>query len=155
MYRVETLSFWKRCIFDSLIMEPKYVFALTMTIQRQNQTYLLLKIILKVFIRSGSTLYWQKTFFVCWSQILRALLIFAKFPIFALFFSFLLAIDYGIVQVINLAIFSGTRCTICQIRLNYGKKGIMVPKKKLLFFVHNVEFWEFISYSDFEESLKN
>ena len=39
---------------------------------------------LKVFI--WSTLYWQKkTFFVCWSQILSALLIFAKFPIFALF----------------------------------------------------------------------
>ena len=28
-------------------------------------------------------------------------------------------------------------------------------KKKLLFFVHNVEFWEFISYSDLVESLKN
>ena len=50
-----------RCIFYSLLVEPNWKFSY------------------------GAPCTDKKTFFVCWSQILSALLIFAKFPIFALF----------------------------------------------------------------------
>ena len=81
----------------------------------------------------------KKTFFVCWSQILHALLIFAKFPIFALFplppcnwLRNCASDKFGHFFWHQMHHLSNTA--------QLWEKRHYRTKKKLLFFAHNVEF---------------
>ena len=112
----------KRCIFYSLLVEPNWKFSYGAPCTDK-----------------------KKTFFVCWSQILSALLIFAKFPIFALFplppcnwLRNCASDKFGHFFWHQMHHLSNTA--------QLWEKGIIYLAKKMLFFVHNVEFLEFLSF---------